>query len=66
MHGEELLESLDRHFIAGCPSLSTSQLRAHQARGVCPECQARAAAAALVQAVTVNAAILAKKAACDR
>ena len=43
MSGEELLESLDRHFMAGCPSLSTSQLRQHQASGSCPECRKRAA-----------------------
>lgn len=41
---EELLESLDRHFMAGCPSLSTSQLRQHQASGSCRECGERAAA----------------------
>lgn len=39
----ELLESLDRHFMAGCPSLSTSQLRKHQASGACRECTERAA-----------------------
>jgi hypothetical protein len=38
----ELLESLDRHFLAGCASLSTSQLREHQATGTCPECRDRA------------------------
>jgi len=42
---EALLESLDRHFIAGCPSLSTSQLREHQSRGACRECETRARAA---------------------
>jgi hypothetical protein len=41
--GEELLESLDRHFLAGCPSLSTDQLREHQAKGTCLECRSRAA-----------------------
>ena len=41
----ELIESLDRHFLAGCPSLSTSQLRSHQARGFCRECVRRATAA---------------------
>lgn len=43
MTAAELLESLDRHFIAGCPSLSTSQLREHKAAGSCPECRERAA-----------------------
>jgi hypothetical protein len=38
----ELLESLDRHFLAGCPSLSTGQLREHKATGTCPECRERA------------------------
>lgn len=38
----ELLASLDRHFAAGCPALSTSQLREHQASGACRECSKRA------------------------
>jgi hypothetical protein len=46
MTDEALLESLDRHFIAGCPSLSTSQLREHQARGACADCESRAKATA--------------------
>ena len=41
----DLLESLDRHFLAGCASLSTSQLREHQATGTCPECRDRASGA---------------------
>jgi len=39
---EELTESLDRHFLAGCLNLSVSQLHEHQATGVCPECRDRA------------------------
>ena len=39
---DELLESLDRHFLAGCPELSTSQLRDHERTGTCPECRGRA------------------------
>jgi hypothetical protein len=39
---EELLESLNHHFLAGCPSLSTGQLREHKAAGSCPECRKRA------------------------
>lgn len=39
-----LIESLDRHFLTGCPSLSASQLRAHQQRGTCRECRHRAIA----------------------
>ena len=42
MTAAELLESLDRHFLAGCKSLSTSQLREHEASGVCRECTERA------------------------
>lgn len=42
MSAEELLESLDRHFLAGCPALSTAQLREHEASGSCPECRDRA------------------------
>jgi len=38
----ELLESLDRHFTAGCHSLSTTQLQEHKASGVCRECSERA------------------------
>jgi hypothetical protein len=38
----ELLESLDRHFLAGCPSLSTIQLREHEQDGTCYECRQRA------------------------
>lgn len=41
---EALIESLDRHFAAGCPSLNGGQLRAHEATGSCPECRQRAAA----------------------
>jgi hypothetical protein len=40
-----LLESLDRHFLAGCPSLSTSQLEQHKAAGSCPDCSEPAAVA---------------------
>jgi hypothetical protein len=39
---KELLASIDRHFALGCQTLSTSQLRDHQARGVCPGCELRA------------------------
>jgi hypothetical protein len=42
MTSEELLESLDRHFTAGCRSLSVSQLEEHEASGVCRECRERA------------------------
>ena len=42
MTPEKLLESLDRHFLAGCPELSTAQLREHEATGTCPECRRRA------------------------
>jgi hypothetical protein len=42
MTAADLLESLDRHFMAGCPSLSTSQLREHDASGACRECSERA------------------------
>jgi hypothetical protein len=52
----ELLDSLDRHFMAGCPSLSDTQLREHDATGTCPECVGRAAQAAEVrQGVTSDA-----------
>ena len=53
MDAEQLLESLDRHFLAGCPSLSTSQLEQHEARGACRECERAAAVASL--AVPVRA-----------
>ena len=39
---EELLGSLDRHFMAGCPTLAASQLAEHWATGNCPECRDRA------------------------
>lgn len=39
---EVLLESLDRHYAAGCPALLTSQLREHEATGACRECSERA------------------------
>ena len=42
-----LLESLDRHFLAGCPSLSTSQLEQHRATGTCPDCTEAVAFAAI-------------------
>jgi hypothetical protein len=42
---QELLESIDRHFMAGCGFLDAVQLRAHERSGVCPECTARAALA---------------------
>lgn len=45
LSGALLLESLDRHFMAGCGFLDGAQLRAHKATGTCPECSARAAAA---------------------
>ena len=66
MTSEELLESIDRHFMAGCPSISTSQLRQHQARGVCPACAEAAAEAAITRdglerAIATNAAILAQR-----
>lgn len=38
----ELLESLDRHFMAGCGFLDGRQLEAHERDGTCPECRARA------------------------
>jgi len=41
--GGRLLESLDRHFMAGCPALSGPQFRSHQATGTCPQCRAQAA-----------------------
>jgi len=41
----QLLESLDRHFMAACPSLSTSQLREHETTGACRECRQRAQSA---------------------
>ena len=46
MSPEQLLESLDRHFAAGCPTLSTKQLLQHWARGTCLECERLAAVAA--------------------
>jgi hypothetical protein len=49
-----LLESLDRHFKAGCPALSTSQLREHEVTGSCPEC--RTAGAALLAAIEAGGA----------
>jgi hypothetical protein len=33
MTAEEVLESLDRHFLAGCPALSAGQLREHETAG---------------------------------
>jgi hypothetical protein len=39
-----LVESIDRHFAAGCPALTAVQLRQHQAFGVCQECEERAGA----------------------
>lgn len=51
MTAADLLESLDRHFMAGCPGLSTSQLREHEASGACRECSERARE--LAQAVRV-------------
>jgi hypothetical protein len=49
-----LLESLDRHFLAGCPSLSARQLAQHRARGSCTDCT-EGAAAALEEAERRNA-----------
>ena len=45
MTNDELLESLDRHFLAGCASLSTSQLEQHRASGSCRDCTKGARAA---------------------
>jgi hypothetical protein len=42
----DLIESLDRHFMAGCPALSSGQLSEHEASGACRECTARAREAA--------------------
>ena len=42
MTAEELIESLDRHFLV-CYTLSASQHREHVAAGTCPECRERAA-----------------------
>ena len=44
MTAAELIESLDRRFMAGCKSLSTSQLAEHEASGACRECSERARA----------------------
>ena len=38
----EVVDSISRHLLAGCPSLSTGQLREHEATGTCPECRDRA------------------------
>jgi hypothetical protein len=38
----EVVDSISRHFLAGCPNLSISQLREHEATGTCPECRDRA------------------------
>lgn len=54
MSDEELLESIDRHFMAGCPAINTTQYRQHEKAGICPECSARALVAAGVR-VTVKA-----------
>lgn len=44
MTSEEILASIDRHFALGCEAISTSQLRAHYAHGVCGGCDLRAVA----------------------
>jgi hypothetical protein len=46
MSDEELIESLDRHFIAGCEGLTSGQLREHEQHGHCRECRYRSATAA--------------------
>jgi hypothetical protein len=51
---EQLLESLDRHFLARCPDLSTSQLREHEDIGSCAECRERAQSAVAIATVTVS------------
>jgi hypothetical protein len=43
---EQLLESLDRHFMAGCGFLDAAQPRSHQTYGSCLECTERADLAA--------------------
>lgn len=45
MTGNELLESLDRHFLAGCADLDFSQMAQHRARGSCRDCTEEARAA---------------------
>jgi hypothetical protein len=42
MSDEELLESLDRHFAAGCLNLLPHQMNEHKATGTCRECRDRA------------------------
>jgi hypothetical protein len=53
---EELLESLDRHFLAGCKGLTPRQLQQHKATGTCHECQrlARLARCAAKYLATAN------------
>lgn len=50
----QLLESLDRHFLAGCEGLSTSQLREHEDTGACAECRERAQGAVAIATVRVS------------
>lgn len=44
MTDEALIESMDRHFLAGCRGLTTAQFGEHQAEGSCAECRERSAA----------------------
>jgi hypothetical protein len=48
MSDEELLESLDRHFAAGCLNLLPHQMDEHKATGTCRECRDRAKIASMI------------------
>ena len=45
MTDDELLESLDRHFLSGCAGLNSSQMTQHRATGSCRDCTEEARAA---------------------
>ena len=51
MTADEIVGSISRHFLAGCPDLSASQLREHEATGTCPECRDRSLRAALIDRI---------------
>jgi hypothetical protein len=38
MSPEEVVQSIGRHFSAGCSGLDAFQLREHEAAGICQEC----------------------------
>jgi hypothetical protein len=38
---DQIVHSIDRHFLIGCPGITASQVREHKTRLLCRECDQR-------------------------